>query len=346
MKMETIQIGKYSSRMGRQRKKTLTIGGKSAEEIQKMKEDFYNEVLADNALFKEERRNTVNKMITPKKYFRVYPEQLEDKTENLQIETTQITPEGKQMTEISNINGVTEIKETLIKDTPTQQQKIIKTYQTSNLDKIKPITLSQIMNNEDLIKNINAKSGSTALFVGSSKSGKTTFLIDYINALNETISMLYKKPIIVVFSQTLSVDGGIYNRLPKDTILIDHYEDKIIKTIEKVQKKTNKKYPVILILDDIIDKKNNSTLSKMFNIYRNLNIYSIVLLQRLKMFDKSNRSNVNYVFLLRQNTNEGINDVIEVFLKGIMTNDDYMNATKNYNKIYIDNLNNLVYRLN
>lgn len=340
--MESYQIAKYSSRKKGQIKKTISPSGKTEEEIQKIKEDFFNSVDEDNKKFREEIKQLKQSKLAPKKFIRV-PNNVSVEAE---IETKQITPEGEIKQEIKTENGITTIKETIKKETNTGEQVIKKSYQTSKIDTLKPTNTINIMNNQDLIKNIENKSGNTFLMVGASKSGKTTYLIDLVNALHNTYQSIYKKPIIILFSHTMTNDGGIYNRLPKDTILYDHYDEKIIKTIEKVQKKTNKKYPVIIILDDIVDKKNNTTLSKLLTIYRNLNISSVILLQRLKMFDKNNRSNVNYVFGLKQNTNEAINDMIEVFFKGILTNDDYINLTKNYNKIFIDNLNNQIYHMN
>lgn len=340
------QLYKYSSRHKRAVKRTINPSKHTEEELKKIKEDFYREVDEDNKKFREEMKEIKKNITIPKRYRRVpIEEDNPPKTENIEVVATQLTPQGEIKTKIETNDGITTIKKEIKEETPDGEIKTIKKITSSKVDLLTDISTSQIMNNPDLIKNIENKSGNTFLLVGASKSGKTTYLIQLINALNQTYQTIYKKPIIVLFSETMANDGGIYNRLPANTVLFDHYEEKVIKTIEKVQKKTNKKYPVIIILDDVVDKKNNQTLSKLFTIYRNLNISSVVLLQRLKMFDKNNRSNVNYVLALKMNTTEAIQDMIDVFFKGQLTSDDYINLTNNYNKLFLDNLNNKTYKL-
>lgn len=339
------QIHKYSKRHKRNIKKTINPSKMTEDEIKKITDEFYKEVEDDNEKFKQEMDEFKKQKIIPKKYEWNMDKKNEPKTENIEVVATQLTPQGEIKTKIETNDGITTIKKEIKEETPDGEIKTIKKITSSKVDLLTDISTSQIMNNPDLIKNIENKSGNTFLLVGASKSGKTTYLIQLINALNQTYQTIYKKPIIVLFSETMANDGGIYNRLPANTVLFDHYEEKVIKTIEKVQKKTNKKYPVIIILDDVVDKKNNQTLSKLFTIYRNLNISSVVLLQRLKMFDKNNRSNVNYVLALKMNTTEAIQDMIDVFFKGQLTSDDYINLTNNYNKLFLDNLNNKTYKL-
>lgn len=341
---DSLQIAKYSSRMGRQKKKTFKIKDLTPEQIEEIKQKWFKEIEDDNIKFKQEMYQHKQKMIVPRKMIRLDPEIMKPVEETTTI--IEHKPESTIKTTTKEEGNIFQVRQEETKINDGLQETTTKVYQSSVLDKIPSTDLYNIMNNQDIIKNIENKSGNTFLLCGSSKSGKTTFMIDLVNKLYETYNAIYKRPIIIVFSETMANDKGIYNRLPSDTVLIDHYDDKIIKTVEKVQKKTNKKYPIIFVFDDIVDKKGNSTISKCFTIYRNLNISTIILLQRMRMFDKTNRANINYVFLLKQNNSEGIRDLMEIFLKGKMTSNDYIQATSNYSKLYLDNLNDLIYRLN
>lgn len=354
-KKPSYQLTKYSARHHRTIKKTINPNLLNDEEIEKIKKDFIENINEDNKKFKDEIKALKMQNIIPKKTTwkttkkllkeqeQQQSQQQEQPQQDIKIETKEIIPSGEINMKIEIENGETKIKEEEIKKIDNKEIKITKKTTSSNVDNINETNLMNIMNNEDIIKNIENKSGNTFLLVGASKSGKTTYLINLVNHLNDLYKSIYKKPIIILFSETMANDHGIYNKL-NGAILYDKYDESIINTVIKIQKKTNKKYPIIIILDDVINKQ-NPTISKLFTIYRNLNISSIICLQRLKMFSKNDRSNVNYIFGLKMNTSEAIEDMINIFFKGILNHDDYITLTKDYNKIYLDNLNNKIYKL-
>lgn len=345
------QLVKYSKRHRRQIKKTINRSKMTEEQIKEITEKFYKDIEEDNIKYKQELDAFKSSKMIPKKFtWKKTPKeekQQEDQPkteENIEIQATQLTPQGEIKTEIKTEDGITTIKKEETKKNDDGEIKITKKMTSSKVDELKETSLLNIMNNQDLIKNIENKSGNTFLLVGSSKSGKTTYLIELVNYLNDVYKTIHKKPIIILFSETMANDKGIYSRLPQGAILYDEYDESIINTIIKIQKKTNKIYPVIIILDDVINKQ-NPTISKLFTIYRNLNISTIICLQRLKMFSKNDRSNVNYIFSLKMNTNEAIQDMIDIFFKHILSTDDYINLTKNFNKIFLDNINGITYKI-
>ena len=228
------------------------------------------------------------------------------------------------------------------------------------LPSLKDIKLNTILN-DSVLPDAKKNSGSTFLFLASSKAGKSTLMAQLIKRLNNKLKTLddeAKKPINIVMSNTLSLDKSVFKTLSNET-LFSEYNDEMIENVADIQKKTSKKFPFIISCDDIIDQKNNMALKKLYTTYRNLNIYSLIALQSANLFNKSNRGQVNHIFIGRQNNGEISRDVIEKFILGCYNpkDDKYIKndindliewvnkETNDHNFIYINMLNNNIYKL-
>jgi hypothetical protein len=220
------------------------------------------------------------------------------------------------------------------------------------------ITLNQILKG-DITSDAKKKSGSSILFLASSKGGKSTLMAEALRKLsNKLKTEVDEKPITIVMSNTLGLDKGLYKTLSNETIFSE-FSPEMIQEAAEIQKKTDRKYPVIVSLDDIIDQKNDMLIKKLFTTFRNLNIFSLMAIQSCSLFNKSNRGQVNHLFIGRLNNAEIATDAIEKFILGSYnekqgtyikgaTNDlvEWLNKeTRDHNFIYINMLTNKIYKL-
>lgn len=220
------------------------------------------------------------------------------------------------------------------------------------------ITLNQILKG-DILSDAKKKSGSSLLFLGSSKSGKTTLMSDALRKLsNKLKTELDEKPILTVMSNTLGLDKTLYKTLSNET-LFSEFSPELISESAEIQKKTDRKYPIIISLDDIIDQKNDILIKKLFTTFRNLNIFTLMAIQSATLFNKSNRGQVNHMFIGRLNNAEILTDAIEKFIIGSYNEKqgnyikgsineliEWLNKeTREHNFIYINMLNNKIYKL-
>lgn len=263
--------------------------------------------------------------------------------------------EGINKTNIQNIEKENKILVKELKDNSknTAVENAEQVFSTNNIpilsDKFENTSWSTILASPDVVKNISVGSGSTFLFLGSSKSGKTTSMIQA--AL--TFKRLYKKTIIILCSGTYKSDGGMWSSLK--TELGDDFipvEDlsKSVDLAETIQKETNGVKPILFLIDDIVDQKNNKSALKLFTTLRNLNISTMMALQHCMMFNKNSRGSVNYIIAGRLNNSESINDCWDKFMRGLYSDkknylNDYINDTLNYKKLVIDMLNDKIYSM-
>jgi hypothetical protein len=224
--------------------------------------------------------------------------------------------------------------------------------------KLKNIKLNDILKG-DVLSDGKKKSGSSFLYLASSKAGKSFLMAETLRRLNNKLkSVLDEKPILTVMSNTLGLDKSMYKTLSTET-LFSEYSKELINEIAEIAKLTDKKFSFIISLDDIIDQKNDNELKKLILTYRNLNIYSLIALQASSLFNKSNRGSINHIFIGRQNNAEVAIDAIEKFILGCYNEEegsyikgkaeellDWLNKeTNNHNFLYINMLTNKIYKL-
>ncbi len=190
----------------------------------------------------------------------------------------------------------------------------------------------------------------TMAVIGSTKSGKTTFLNYLVGKIRKQFDL------IVLFSN--SAHNKIYDEIEgyKNVITFSSFKEKVVKDLYKFNKKTGNMFKFLLILDDEIDNKESRILKKMFTIYRNSGISTIFSGQDYTFINRASRNNINYVFLLKQNSSEAIDKVVDVFLDGIIPvpknvkkieylKDYYIKNTKDHQIIVLDILNDFNLKL-
>ena len=149
---------------------------------------------------------------------------------------------------------------------------------------------------------ITADGHSISIF-GSSKSGKTTLLK---NLLKKYVTN--KKSICVLSAQ--NAHSKAYKDYPKEIILTDNYSPILVKAAARINKKSNNKYPICFVLDDIIDAKNDRKLEDIYLTLRNSLISIIVLIQNVQLLRSTSRSNSNIVIFKKFNNPKTIEDYV------------------------------------
>lgn len=179
--------------------------------------------------------------------------------------------------------------------------------------------------------------------IGSSKSGKTTFL-KYL------LKKHFEKDIKCLFTQSLHND--IYTSMKKDMIVAPGWMPDVVKTAYKINKETKNHYDFLMVVDDLIGAKNDREMTKMLCLYRNSNMSAIVSGQDLTLLSPTGRANVNHVCLFYQNTDSRCEDNIKAFVRSYfprnLTIEEkillYKKLTEDHHFLWIDNLNNTIRR--
>jgi hypothetical protein len=187
------------------------------------------------------------------------------------------------------------------------------------------------------------KFGCSIMMVASTRAGKTTL----VNHIYEE----YFKDYITCL-HTNSIQSDIYKEMKKGTIACPTYMPELIKDTAKINKGTNNKYKFLHIVDDVVDKKHDQTLMKLFTIYRNSRITGIITAQEISIMNSIQRSNINYTILMRLNSDMAIEKVVKSYLRSFfpktMTLNDMIKAYKeltcDHSFIVIDNINDEIFR--
>lgn len=148
--------------------------------------------------------------------------------------------------------------------------------------------------------------GSTVLF-GNSKGGKTTIMKNLIKDYYSE-----KNLITILFAQ--NAHAKVYKNIPKNVIKTDYFDSELIHALHRIQRKTNNKYGFVILMDDMIMEKNDPMLLQMLLTLRNSKISTVILLQDLKLLSRAGRHNINNVIFTKQNTDDGVIDILKLFI--------------------------------
>jgi hypothetical protein len=182
------------------------------------------------------------------------------------------------------------------------------------------------------------KFGVSFLLLGSGRAGKSTLM----NHIYETY---FKEHITIL--HTNSLQSEIYKPLKKSAITLSSYYPEMINDTYKINKETNNKYKFFHIIDDVVDKKNDPTLIKLFTFLRNTRIFGLICGQTLTMFNSIARTNISYIVLMKLNSDMAIEQVVKSYLRSYFPAEynvnemirEYKRLTDNHNFIVIDNIN-------
>ena len=179
--------------------------------------------------------------------------------------------------------------------------------------------------------------------IGSSKSGKTTFL-KYL------LKTAFAEDVKVLFTQSLHND--IYTGMKKEMAVCPGYAPDVIREMYKINKATKNHYPFLCIVDDLVGAKNDAQMMKLLALYRNSNMSAIVVGQDAYMLNPTGRANVNHSVLFYQNTDGRCEDTVKQFLRSYFPRflnmeqkiELYKRLTEDHCFLWINNLDNTIIR--
>jgi GTPase SAR1 family protein len=219
---------------------------------------------------------------------------------------------------------------------------------TINLGAGQQASLSQqgrelTMRNIDTLTLPDDKFGCSIVMIGSTRSGKTTLL-------NYLWKRHFDKYISCLMSG--SRNSGSYKILEKSCICSDMFHGEVLKDMYLINHKTKNHYKFCCVIDDITDHKGDKETLKLFTIYRNSRISTILCAQATTMMSKTTRANINVVMLGRLNNDSEIEAVVKAYLTSFFPTRLYMaekialyrQLTDDYNWIVIDQVGNDVFR--
>ena len=186
------------------------------------------------------------------------------------------------------------------------------------------------------------KFGCSLLFLGSTRSGKTT-LVNYF------FKRHFMNHISILMSNSLNSDA--YDFLKKHCVTSDFYFPEILKDMYKINHETKNNYEFMTVIDDVPDKREDPEMKRLLTIYRNSRISCMISAQVATMLNKTARSNINYVFLGRMNSSSEIERNIKDFLQGHLPTTLkmtekirlYKTLTENHTWIVLDQVNGFMF---
>lgn len=182
------------------------------------------------------------------------------------------------------------------------------------------------------------KFGCSMLFCGSTRSGKST-AIDYIWK-----KYFIKDYITVLHSQSLHAEA--YDDIRKKVVGCPQYMPQLIEETHQINAKTENHYEFCHILDDVVNAKNDRVILKALTIGRNARQTMLISAQGLTMFNAIGRNNINFVFLMKLNSDMAIEQVVRSYLQSwfparMKIRDmvrEYKRLTQDHHFFFINNL--------
>ena len=172
--------------------------------------------------------------------------------------------------------------------------------------------------------------------IGSTRSGKST-------AMLWLWEKYFSKHVTIL--TTGSAQADIYGPLKNRAAISPEFYPELIKESMVLNQKTKNHYPILHILDDMLDGKNTKALSKLLTIGRNSALSTIICAQELTILNAIGRTNLNYILCFRLNSDMAIEKVVRNWLRHILpgkTIEDKCHAykllTANHHFICVDTL--------
>ena len=192
---------------------------------------------------------------------------------------------------------------------------------------------------------IPAETGQTLLICGSSKSGKTTQLLEIIEKYYDN-----KDYITILIAE--NIHSKVYSGLSKNILKMNYFDEELLRGLHRVNRKLKNKYKFCIIFDDVILHKNSSMIMSLVCTMRNAMFSTVLLFQSIQMLAKTNRQNINGCIMKRQNNAEAIELIMRDYLGGYkpfygksmeQKINLYRKATSEYKFIYLNNLSDEIF---
>lgn len=190
------------------------------------------------------------------------------------------------------------------------------------------------MKNDDITKenitliDVDKVGGSTAFIVGGSSSGKTTLLVQALQNILEHRPDRYD--VILVFSESISAEP-LKNWLDHEGSNKVHFfptfMPELVTLMVEINKATDNRYGVLVVLDDCLEGLRGKTTSKLINIYRNSGISTIISIQYCKFVTPAMRSSFHRVYITGARNSENRKQILDMFVKGHLRDLGYKNSS-------------------
>ena len=178
--------------------------------------------------------------------------------------------------------------------------------------------------------------GISVCMIGSTRSGKTTIM-------KSTLRRYFNEHIGVLMSP--SIHAPVYSDLDKTMCKAPDYCPEILREMYAINRKVDNHYKFLAILDDVVTKKFDKELLKLFTIYRNTGISGIMSIQSPILLNSAMRGNLNVVMLGYMNSDESCEKVIRMFCYASIAGKNieekihtYKEMTKDHYWLYICHL--------
>jgi hypothetical protein len=182
--------------------------------------------------------------------------------------------------------------------------------------------------------------GVSLLMIGSTRSGKTTIL-------KHLVEKWFDKHLGVLMSP--NIHAPVYKGFSMSESA--EFIPRIIEEMYRINKDTKNHYPFLVVLDDVVTKKFDKELLKLFTIYRNTGISGIMSIQSPILLNSAMRGNLNVVMLGYMNSDESCEKVIRMFCYASIAGknieekiQEYKKLTSDHHWIVVDNLEGTIYR--
>jgi len=186
--------------------------------------------------------------------------------------------------------------------------------------------------------------GCSIAIYGATKSGKT-YAMKYI------LDEYFKKYINIFMSNSLH--NKTYDKMINKMVTSESFQNELISDCYHINKGTKNHYDFNVILDDIVDEKNDDELKKLLTIYRNSNVSCILTAQVTTLLNPTCRANINFVLFFKLGNDEQIEKCIKSYLNSYMPSrcktmlekiQEYKKLTEDHHFIMLDNLKGEIYR--
>lgn len=184
--------------------------------------------------------------------------------------------------------------------------------------------------------------GISILLVGSTRSGKTTLT-------KHLLHKTFKEHIQLLMSP--NIHAPVYRDLDKNVITCADFKPEVIQECYQINRKTDNHYDFLVILDDVVNKKFDKDLLKLFTTHRNANVSAIQSIQSPILLNSAMRGNINIVMLGYMNSDESCEKVIRMFcytsIEGKNIEEKihkYKELTADHHWIIVNNLDGTIYR--
>lgn len=182
--------------------------------------------------------------------------------------------------------------------------------------------------------------GISILMCGSTRSGKTTIL-------KHLVHKFFEKHIGVLMSP--NIHAPVYEgfKMPESP----EYLPSVINEMYKINKETKNHYPFLVVLDDVVNKKFDKELLKLFTVHRNAGLSAIQCIQSPILLNSAMRGNINIVMLGYMNSDESVEKVVRMFVYASIPGKnieakihEYKRLTADHFWLLINNLTGEIYR--